>query len=79
MTHEVKESVQCMLGSLRAKKPVDGGCCVEVSRSAINLIAIIIRFCMADELSGQALPVHHTNPYKNYNFQNDGTSRYFGL
>ena len=32
------------------------------------------RFCMADELNGQALPVHHTNPYKNYNFQNDGTS-----
>ena len=26
---------------------------------------------MADELNGQALPVHHTNPYKNYNFQND--------
>ena len=52
----------------------------KVSRSAINLkIAIIIRFCMADELNGQALPVHHTNPYKNYNFQNDGTSRYFGL
>ena len=49
-------------------------------RSAINLkIAIIIRFCMTDELNGQALPAHHTNPYKNYNFQNDGTSRYFGL
>ena len=28
---------------------------------------------MADELNGQALPVHHTKPYKNYNFQNDGT------
>ena len=34
----------------------------KVSRSAINLkIAIIIRFCMADELNGQTLPVHHTN------------------
>ena len=52
----------------------------KVSRSAINLkIAIIIRFCMADELNGHALPVHHTNPYKNYNFQNDGTLCYFGL
>ena len=38
-----------------------------------------MRFCMADELNGQALPVHLTNPDKNYNFQNDGTSRYFGL
>ena len=28
---------------------------------------------MADELNGQALPVHHTNPYKSYNFQNAGT------
>ena len=28
---------------------------------------------MADELNGHALPVHHTNPYKN-----GGTSRYFG-
>ena len=27
---------------------------------------------MADE---QALPVHHTKPYNNYNFQSDGTSR----
>ena len=37
--------------------------------SAINLkIAIIIRFCMADELNGQALPIHHTNPHKKYNF-----------
>ena len=34
---------------------------------------------MADELNGQALPVRHKNPYKNYNFQNDGTSRYFSL
>ena len=32
---------------------------------------------MADELNGQALPVHHTNPYKIYNFQNDDTSWYF--
>ena len=39
----------------------------------------IIKFCMADELNGQALSVHHTNPYTNYNFQNDGNSRYFGL
>ena len=23
--------------------------------------------------------VHHTKPYRYYNFQNDGTSRYFGL
>ena len=58
----------------------------KVSRSAINLkIAIIIRFCMADEpmadeLNGHALPVHQTNPYKNYNCQNhDGTLRYIGL
>ena len=51
-----------------------------VSRSAIILkIVIIIRCCMADELNRQALPVHHTKPYKNYNFRNDGTSRYFGL
>ena len=42
-------------------------------------IVIIIRFCMEDELNGQALHVHHTKPYKNYNFQNDGTSRYFSL
>ena len=34
---------------------------------------------MADKLNGDALPVHHTKPYKNYNFQNDGTSWYFGL
>ena len=34
---------------------------------------------MADELNGQALPFHHTKPYKKDNFQNDGTSRYFGL
>ena len=34
---------------------------------------------MGDELNGQALPVHHTNLYKDYNFQNDGTSWYFGL
>ena len=40
---------------------------------------IFIRFCKADELNGQALLIHHTNPCKNYNFQNDGTSRYFGL
>ena len=31
-------------------------------------IAIIIRFWMADELNGKALSVHHTKPYKNYNF-----------
>ena len=55
-------------------------CTTPVSRSAINLkFVIIIRFCMADELNRQALPIHHTNPYKNYNFQNEGTSRYFGL
>ena len=52
----------------------------KVLRSTIILkITITIRFCMADELNGQALPVQHTNPYKRYNFQNDGTSRYFGL
>ena len=34
---------------------------------------------MADELKGQALPIHRTKPYKNYNFQNDGTSQYFVL
>ena len=33
---------------------------------------------MADEPNGQALAVHHTKPDKNYNFQNDGTSQYFG-
>ena len=27
----------------------------------------------------EGLPIHHTNPYKSYHFQNDGTSRYFGL
>ena len=49
----------------------------KVSRSVINLkIVIIIRFCMPDELNGHALPVHHTKPS---NFQNDSTSRYFGL
>ena len=37
------------------------------------------KVCMADGLNGQALPVHHTKPYKKYSFQNDGTSRYFGL
>ena len=31
---------------------------------------------MADELNRQALPIHDTKPYKNYNFQ---TSQYFGL
>ena len=51
----------------------------KVWRSAINLKIAIIRFCMADELNGQALPVHHTKPYKKYNFQIDGTSRCFGL
>ena len=34
---------------------------------------------MGDELNGQALAVHHTNLDTNYNFQNDGTSWYFGL
>ena len=32
--------------------------------------------------NGQALPaqfVYHTQPYKDYNFQSDGASRYFGL
>ena len=28
---------------------------------------------MADEVNGQILPIRHTKPYKNYNFQNDGT------
>ena len=32
---------------------------------------------LADELNGQALPVHHAKLYNNYNFQNDGTSRHF--
>ena len=50
----------------------------KVSRRNLK-IAIITRFCMADELNGQALPVHHTKPYKKYNFQIDGTSRCFGL
>ena len=27
-------------------------------------IVIVIRFCMEDELNGQALHVHHTKPYK---------------
>ena len=27
----------------------------------------------------KVLSVYHTKPYKNYNFENDGTSRYFGL
>ena len=50
----------------------------KVLQSAINLkIAILIKFCTADER--HALPVHHTNPYRNYNFQNDCTSQYFGL
>ena len=33
-------------------------------------------------VNGQGLPVQlicHTKPYKNQNFQNDGTSRYFGV
>ena len=34
---------------------------------------------MADELNGYALAVHHTNLYKKSNFQNDGTSWYFGV
>ena len=51
----------------------------KMSQKAINLtIAISMRFCMADELNGQALSIHHTNPYINYNSQNGGTSRYFG-
>ena len=55
-------------------KPQNFFCCT------INLkIGIIIRFCMADELNGQALPVHHTKPYKYYNFQNAGASWYFGI
>ena len=29
---------------------------------------------MADELNGHALPIHHTKPSKNYNFQNDDTT-----
>ena len=50
---------------------------VKVSRSTIILkITICIRFCMADELNGQALLFYHT---KHYNFQNDDTSRYYGL
>ena len=52
----------------------------KVSRSTVILeISIFIRFCMAN---GQALPVQficHTEPYKNYNFQIDGASRYFGV
>ena len=34
---------------------------------------------MADELNGQPLPVHHANPYKHYNFENDSTSRYWSV
>ena len=34
---------------------------------------------MVDELSGQALPIHHTKPYKIFIFQNDDTSQYFGV
>ena len=52
----------------------------KVSRSAVILeMSILIRLCMAN---AQALPVQfvcHTKPYKNYNFQIDGTSRYFGV
>ena len=53
----------------------------KVSRSTVILkIAIFRRFCMTDELNGQALAVHHTKPYTlSYHFQSDGTSRYFGL
>ena len=29
--------------------------------------------------NGQSLPVLHTKPYKNYNFQIDGVLRYFGV
>ena len=29
---------------------------------------------MANELNGQGLPVRHTEPYKNGNFENDGAS-----
>ena len=51
----------------------------KVSRNAINLkIVVFIRFCMVDKLNGQGLAVSHTEPYKNWNFQNDGVSRYFG-
>ena len=32
---------------------------------------------MADQLNGRGLPIRHTEPYKNRNFQNDGASRYF--
>ena len=44
-------------------------------------IVLFIRFCMADKLNGQGLPVRHTKPYKNWNFQNDGAFnlRYFGV
>ena len=52
----------------------------KVSRSAINLkIVVFIRFCMADKLNGQGLPVRHTEPCENRNFQNDSASRYFGV
>ena len=48
-------------------------------QSAIILKSVIfIRFCMADELNGQPC-IPNTKPYKNYNFQYDGTSWYFGL
>ena len=33
---------------------------------------------MADKLNGQSLPVGHTEPYKNWNFQNECASQYFG-
>ena len=50
-----------------------------VTQRAINLkIVVFIRFCMADKLNGQRLPVHRTEPYINGHFQNDGASRYFG-
>ena len=41
--------------------------------------SLLIRLCMAN---GQPLPIQfvgHTKPYKNYNFQTDGTLQYFGV
>ena len=34
-----------------------------------TIILVFIRFWMRDGLNGQALPVHHTEPYNNHNFK----------
>ena len=61
--------------------------CTEFSESSTKVlwsavifkVKIFIRFCIVNGQYEQALPICHTEHYKNYDFQIDGTLWYFGV